>query len=110
MFSLPKPKRGPSAKVLRAKIENSVEVSMDPFRRFRGFASVCALFLLAAAPLLGQFTASIQGVEQDQSGAGVAKASVQLVNIATGVIKQATTDATGNYRFSSLAPANYKIP
>src|SRR5437764_7712438 len=94
---------------LRAKIENSVEVSMVSFRRFRGFASVCALFLLAAAPLLGQFTASIQGVVQDQSGAGVAKASVQLVNVATGVVKQATTDTTGNYRFVSLAPANYKI-
>ena len=82
---------------------------MVPFRRFRPFASVYALFLLAAAPLLGQFTASIQGVVQDQSGAGVAKASVQLVNLATGVMKQATTDAFGNYRFVSLAPANYKI-
>src|SRR5438477_5776982 len=69
------------------KLTNFVEVSMSLFRRFRGFAPVCALFLLMAGPLFAQFTASIQGVVQDQSGAGVAKGSIQLVNVATGVTK-----------------------
>ncbi len=81
---------------------------MAQFRRFRSFASVCALFLLAT-PIFAQFTASIQGVVQDQSGAGVAKASIQLVNIATGVTKIASTDPSGNYRFVSLAPGSYKM-
>ncbi len=64
-------------------------------------------FLVSAA--FAQFTASIQGVVQDQSGAGVAKVKVDLVNTATGVITVATTDESGNYRFISLAPGNYKI-
>jgi hypothetical protein len=79
------------------------------FKRFLGFASLCPLFLLLTAPLFAQFTASIQGVVLDQSGAGVAKASMQLVNTATNVTKVASTDVSGNYRFVSLAPGNYKI-
>ena len=82
---------------------------MAQFRRFRTFASLCALSSFWRLPCFAQFTASIQGVVQDQSGAGVAKASIQLVNIATGVTKIATTDPSGNYRFVSLAPGSYKM-
>ena len=82
---------------------------MAQFRRFRGAATLCALLILLTAPIFAQFTASIQGEVQDQSGAGVAKANLQLVNVATGVTKVATTDPSGNYRFVSIAPGNYKI-
>ena len=58
---------------------------------------------------VAQFTASIQGEVKDQSAAGVAKASIQIVNTATGVTTVATTDDAGNYRFVSLAPGRYKI-
>ena len=67
------------------------------------------MFLFLATAAFAQFTASIQGVVQDQSGAGVAKVKVDLLNTATGVITVATTDESGNYRFISLAPGNYKI-
>ena len=70
-------------------------------------ALVCSLFL--AIPVCAQFTANIQGLIQDPSGAGVAKAQITLVNSATGVKKAATSDASGNYRFVSLAPGSYKI-
>jgi hypothetical protein len=56
-----------------------------------------------------QFTASIQGEVKDPSGAGVAKASIQILNTATGVTVVATSDDAGNYRFVSLAPGSYKI-
>lgn len=82
---------------------------MARFRRFGRSAALCALLVLLAAPVFAQFTASIQGEVQDQSGAGVAKATLQLVNVATGVTKAATTDQSGNYRFVSIAPGNYKI-
>jgi Carboxypeptidase regulatory-like domain len=82
---------------------------MARFRRFRAAASLCALFVLFTASLFAQFTANIQGVVQDQSGAGVAKASVQLVNVGTGAKKETNTDAAGNYRFISIAPGDYKI-
>jgi hypothetical protein len=82
---------------------------MARFRRFRATASLCALVVLLTAPLFGQFTANIQGVVQDQSGAGVAKASIKLVNVGTGGTKETNTDASGNYRFVSIAPGDYKI-
>jgi hypothetical protein len=69
---------------------------------------VCILFVASAAAF-AQFTASIQGEVKDPTGAGVAKARIQLVNTATGVTTQATSDESGNYRFVSLAPGAYKI-
>ncbi len=65
--------------------------------------------LLMAIPASAQFTASIQGVVQDQTGAGVAKAKVDLVNTGTGVSNTATTDTSGNYRFLSIPPGQYRI-
>lgn len=70
---------------------------------------MCCLVGLWGVPAFAQFTASIQGVIQDSSGAGVAKAQIALVNIGTGVQQTATSDPSGNYRFVSLAPGNYKI-
>ena len=75
-------------------------------RRFFGVLFAIVLFSTAA---LAQFSASIQGVVQDQSGAGVAKATVQLTNVSTGATNVATSDADGNYRFVSVAPGKYKI-
>ncbi len=68
-----------------------------------------SFFALWIVPARAQFTANIQGLIQDPSGAGVAKAQVFLVNTATGVQKTTTSDASGNYRFISLAPGSYKI-
>src|ERR1700733_12241415 len=77
-----------------------------PFRRV--FYSLSVVLLVAGAAF-AQFTASIQGVVQDQSGASVPKATILLVNVATGVTTTATSDDSGNYRFVSLAPGSYKI-
>lgn len=73
--------------------------------------SICvfSLLLFTASAAFAQFTASIQGEVKDPSGAGVAKATVHLVNTATGVPAVATSDEAGNYRFVSLAPGSYKI-
>ncbi len=68
-----------------------------------------AFFALSTIPCFAQFTASIQGVVQDQSGAAVSKASITLVNVATNTTNATEADASGNYRFVSIAPGNYKI-
>ena len=69
-----------------------------------------ALFVLfIAGAAFAQFTASIQGSVQDPSGAGVGKATIQLVNVATGVTAATTSDASGNYSFLSIAPSRYKV-
>jgi len=65
--------------------------------------------LLACSSAFAQFTASIQGVVQDASGSGVARATISLTNNATGVMSTTTTDASGNYRFLSLAPGSYRV-
>lgn len=75
-------------------------------------ASRCFLLLSFAAlasVCFGQFNASIQGVIQDPSGAGVPKASITLVNLATNVSASTAADQSGNYRFESLGPGRYEI-
>lgn len=74
----------------------------------RAVPLLCVLLSLAGAAF-AQFTASIQGEVQDPSGAGVAKATVIVLNQATGVSTTTTTDAEGNYRFIELAPGKYKV-
>lgn len=72
-------------------------------------ALMWSLFALWVVPAYAQFTANIQGVIEDPSGATVAKAKIVLVNTGTGVKQTATSDSSGNYRFVSLAPGDYKI-
>ena len=49
--------------------------------------------------MFAQFSGSIQGVVQDPSGAGVAKAKVDLVNTATQVTTTTTTDGRATFTF-----------
>src|SRR5438105_5889916 len=68
-----------------------------------------ATVLLLAGSTWAQFTGNIQGTVSDPSGAAVAQAKVTLINVATQVSATTTTDASGSYRFLSLAPGSYKI-
>jgi len=67
------------------------------------------IMLFLAGSARGQFTGNIQGTVVDQSGAVVAQAKVDLVNTVTQVSASTTTDASGSYRFLSLAPGSYRI-
>ena len=74
--------------------------------------SICSLFgvlFISSVAAYAQFTASIQGVAQDSTGAGVSKAVVRLVNANTNVTAETTTDSAGNYGFVSLAPGRYTV-
>jgi hypothetical protein len=70
---------------------------------------LCAAVLLLAASSQAQFTGNIQGAVVDPSGATIAQVNLVLVNLATQVTASTTSDASGNYRFLSLAPGSYKI-
>jgi hypothetical protein len=65
--------------------------------------------LLLAGPAQAQFTGNIEGVVTDPSGGTVGSGKVTLVNVATSVSASTTSDASGYYRFLSLAPGDYKI-
>lgn len=56
-----------------------------------------------------QFSANVQGTVSDTTGAVVANASVTLHNVDTGIDAQSTTNGSGFYRFSSVAPGNYTV-
>jgi hypothetical protein len=77
----------------------------------RSRRSLCLAFLslFFAGSAFAQFTGSVQGTVQDPSAAGIAKATVQLVNQATKESESTTTDASGTFRFLSLAPGTYKV-
>ena len=68
-----------------------------------------AAMLLFAGPAHAQFTGNIEGVVTDPSGGTVASAKVTLVNVATQITAATTSDASGYFRFLSLAPGTYKI-
>jgi hypothetical protein len=68
------------------------------------------LLLLTASPVMqAQFSASIQGTVEDPSSAPVAQAPVELENMDTHVTRSTATDASGSYRFLSLAPGPYRV-
>ena len=71
------------------------------------FVFVCFGF---ARECQGQaLTADILGTVRDSTGAVVPGAQATIVQVGTGGKLSATTDASGNYRFSELKPAHYRL-
>ena len=70
-----------------------------------------ALFVTSPASLYGQTNISgdIAGAITDASGAVVSGAAIVVKDMATGEMKQATTDGSGNYRISLLKPDTYSL-
>src|SRR5437879_1287433 len=73
------------------------------------FIQVSIIFLLLTGSASAQFTGNIQGTVDDPSGAAIPQAKIALLNLATQASAVTTTDATGGFRFLSLAPGPYKI-
>ena len=72
---------------------------------------VVFLMVLAAQLCFGQTSnqGAIVGTVLDSSGAVIPNAEITVTNVDTGVSQHATSNATGNYRFSFLVPGNYKL-
>ena len=56
-----------------------------------------------------EFRGSIQGTVTDSKGAVVPKATVELVNVFTGVKRTGTTNETGHYLFDLVDPSTYTV-
>ncbi len=67
------------------------------------------VFLMLATSAFAQFSGSVQGTVLDPSGAAVPKAQMDVTNLDTGVAVRQTSDASGNFRFNSLAPGRYEL-
>ena len=75
---------------------------------------VCALILwCAAAPLAAAAQSpsavAVSGVVQDQTGAVLPAATVELVSSAGAVLQTTTADTIGAYRFDHVAPGQYVL-
>src|SRR6266851_2994503 len=71
-----------------------------------------AAFLLSASlsPLWSQGGGgSISGAVTDSSGALIADASVEITNIATGVVQKTNTTSAGQYVFPVVPTGTYKV-
>jgi len=78
----------------------------------KSFACVlaCLLFATAMAHAQGVGTSGeITGTVVDSSGGVVVKATVNVVDAQTGLKRTATTNGTGQFRVTGLAPATYDI-
>jgi hypothetical protein len=80
-------------------------------RTRRLFTSACSglLVLLTCGVAYAQYTGNITGIVRDSTGAAIANASLEAVNVTTQVSATTTSDGSGNYQFLSLAPGPYKI-
>ncbi len=69
-----------------------------------------AVAVLAAAGAWAQTgTTSLQGSVTDQTGATINGAKITLSNLQTGLHRETTSNATGEYEFLSLPPGTYAL-
>ena len=71
--------------------------------------SILACATLITSSALAQYRATLQGVVTDPSGAVVPKADVTLTAAETGTQKKVTTNDSGVYSISGLAPGSYSL-
>src|ERR1700744_2752822 len=98
---------------------HSFDNSQVSFHGRRGFFRPSLVLQLALLALLAVFfpgaklhaqTGSITGTVVDPSGAAIPGAQVKIINQATGdLTREATSDASGNFRVLNVPPATYKI-
>src|SRR6266403_4918630 len=68
------------------------------------------LLVALAAPVMGQaVNATLLGTVTDTSGGVVAGAKITITELKTGVVHSVTTNDSGNYEQSNLAPGQYQI-
>ncbi len=75
-------------------------------------AAVTLILWCAATALAGAQTpplVAVSGSVQDQTGAVLPAATIELVNAAGAVVQTASADATGAFRFARVAPGQYEL-
>ncbi len=85
----------------------------DRPRRFRQrpllLPALAAALALAAGAAAQEARGTIQGRVVDASGAAVPGATVEVANLATGVVSPTTTNTEGTYRVPFLIPGPYTV-
>jgi len=80
------------------------------FFKFFVLALPIVALLLAPSLVVAQATGgSLVGTIYDQSGAAVAGADVDVVNVATNITARSKTGTSGEYRADNLIPGTYRV-
>jgi hypothetical protein len=77
--------------------------------RVRTLAALLGLALMAAPAAAQEQRASIEGIVKDNTGAVLPGVTVDAQNLSQGGLASVVTDATGRFRFPSLAPGAYEV-
>ena len=77
--------------------------------RVRTLAALLGLWLVAIPAAAQEQRASIEGTVKDNTGAVLPGVSVDAKNLTQGGVASAVTDASGFFRFPSLAPGAYEV-
>ncbi len=75
----------------------------------RGLGIACLVLAVSASVSSQTTTGRILGTVSDQSGAGVAGASLAITDVQRGVTRTVTSDASGDYAVPELQPGVYKV-
>ena len=81
---------------------------MIPRRIVYASFAFCVLVMTSSISW-AQFTSAIEGTVTDQTGAVVANATVTLTNEETGISQTVQTQENGNFRFTPLPAAKFKL-
>jgi Carboxypeptidase regulatory-like domain/TonB dependent receptor len=82
------------------------------YRGVFAFATIAILLvcLVLGRPVAAQVSgATLSGTVMDESGAGVAGATVSIKNVGTGLVREVTTNEDGLYSAPNLLPGNYEV-
>jgi hypothetical protein len=79
------------------------------FRRLWLALFTAAVLLVLALPLCAQDNATITGTVLDPSGASVANAAIKITNVATGQVRQVTSNSAGVYVFPNVGVGTYNL-
>jgi hypothetical protein len=71
--------------------------------------SLVAVLLSVSALVAQSVTGSISGVVLDRTSMAVVQAKVTLTNEATGIVRTAPVESTGDFVFASVAPGRYTV-
>src|SRR5690242_19124003 len=70
--------------------------------------TLCML-ILASSGRAQQSSASVTGLVKDSTGANITGAQVKLNNVETNVVRQTTSNNSGNYAFLNVPPGRYTL-
>jgi len=94
-------------RVFKKLYSNSSVIKLNQIRMLALLFVFCVLATPGASAQV--LYGSLTGTVADPSGAAVAGARVEALDVAKGGTQASTTDENGIYRFSALLPGTYKV-